>query len=57
MRTITHTERVSLHPEWLRERPQDYHPNTRVAFMAGNLIPAQVYYKAQKLRLASSATR
>ena len=29
---------------------QDYHPNTRVAFMAGNLIPAQVYYKAQKLR-------
>jgi len=41
---------VSLHPEWLRERPQDYHPNTRVAFMAANLIPAQVYYKAQKLR-------
>ena len=50
IRAITHTERVSLHPEWLRERPQDYHPNTRVAFMAGNLIPAQVYYKAVKLR-------
>ena len=50
IRTITHTERVSLHPEWLRERPQDYHPNTRVAFTAGNLIPAQVYYKAVKLR-------
>lgn len=50
IRTITHTERVSLHPEWLRMRPQDYHPNTRVAFMTGNLIPAQVYYKAQKLR-------
>jgi aspartyl-tRNA(Asn)/glutamyl-tRNA(Gln) amidotransferase subunit A len=50
IRTITHTERVSLHPEWLRNRPQDYHPNTRVAFMTGNLIPAQVYYKAQKLR-------
>jgi aspartyl-tRNA(Asn)/glutamyl-tRNA(Gln) amidotransferase subunit A len=50
IRTITHTERVSLHPEWLRERPQDYYPNTRVAFMTGNLIPAQVYYKAQKLR-------
>ena len=49
-RTITHTERVSLHPEWLRERPQEYHHNTRVAFMAGNLIPAQVYYKAKKLR-------
>jgi len=50
VRTITHTERVSLHPEWLRQRPQDYHKNTRVAFTAGNLIPAQVYYKAQKLR-------
>jgi aspartyl-tRNA(Asn)/glutamyl-tRNA(Gln) amidotransferase subunit A len=50
IRTITHTDRVSLHPEWLRERPQDYHHNTRVAFMTGNLIPAQVYYKAQKLR-------
>ena len=50
VRTITHTERVSLHPDWLRERPQDYHPNTRVAFMTGNLIPGQVYYKAQKLR-------
>ena len=49
-RTITHIERVSLHPEWLRERPQDYHYNTRVAFMTGNVIPAQVYYKAQKLR-------
>jgi aspartyl-tRNA(Asn)/glutamyl-tRNA(Gln) amidotransferase subunit A len=50
VRTITHTERVSLHPEWLRQRPQEYHQNTRVAFTAGNLIPAQVYYKAQKLR-------
>ena len=50
VRTITHTDRVSLHPDWLRERPQEYHKNTRVAFMAGNLIPAQAYYKAQKLR-------
>lgn len=50
VRTITHTERVSLRPEWLRERPADYHVNTRIAFMTGNLIPGQVYYKAQKLR-------
>ncbi len=41
---------MSLHPEWLRERPEDYHPNTRTAFTVANLIPAQVYYKAQKLR-------
>ena len=50
VRTITHTERVSLRPEWLRQRPEDYHVNTRIAFMTGNLIPGQVYYKAQKLR-------
>ncbi len=50
VRTITHTERVSLRPEWLRQRPEDYHINTRIAFMTGNLIPGQVYYKAQKLR-------
>ena len=49
-RAITHVERVSLHPDWLRQRPQDYHHNTRVAFITDNLIPAQVYYKAQKLR-------
>lgn len=50
VRTITSTERVSLNPEWLRERFEDYHPNTRVAFATGNLIPGQVYYKALKLR-------
>lgn len=49
-RTITHVERVSLRPHWLRQRPQDFHHNTRVSFMTANLIPAQVYYKAQKLR-------
>ena len=49
-RAMTHVERVSLHPDWLRERPQDYHHNTRVAFMTGNLLPAQAYYKALKLR-------
>ena len=50
IRTITHVERVSLHPEWLRERLQDYHHNTRVSFSTANLIPAPVYYKAQKVR-------
>jgi aspartyl-tRNA(Asn)/glutamyl-tRNA(Gln) amidotransferase subunit A len=49
-RTITSVERVSLHPEWIRERPQDFHPNIRVGFMTGELVPAQVYYKAQKAR-------
>jgi aspartyl-tRNA(Asn)/glutamyl-tRNA(Gln) amidotransferase subunit A len=49
-RAITHVDRVSLHPEYLREQPDDYHYNTKVHFTTANLIPAQVYYKAQKLR-------
>ena len=49
-RAITHVDRVSLRPEYLRERPDDYHYNTKVHFTTANLIPAQVYYKAQKLR-------
>ena len=49
-RAITHVDRVSLSPQFLREQPEDYHYNTRVHFTTANLIPAQVYYKAQKLR-------
>ncbi|NQW22341.1 MAG: amidase [SAR202 cluster bacterium] len=49
-RAITHVDRVNIHPEWLRERPEDYHYDTRVHFTTANLIPGQVYLKAQKLR-------
>ncbi len=51
IRGITHTERVSIHPEWLRDRGDEYHYNTRVAFMTGNIIPGEFYYKAQKARV------
>ena len=33
-RIISAVERSSLHPEWLRERPDDFHHNTRVAFLS-----------------------
>ncbi len=36
--------------EWLRERPQDYGHEARMLLLLGSLIPAQAYYKAQKLR-------
>ena len=49
-RIISAVERSSLHPEWLRENLEDFHHNTRVAFTTGELIPSQVYYKAQKIR-------
>ena len=49
-RIISAVERSSIHPEWLREKFEDFHHNTRVAFTTGELIPSQVYYKAQKIR-------
>ena len=49
-RTISAVERANLHPEWLRERADDFHPNVRVHFMTAELIPATVYNKATKLR-------
>ena len=38
------------HHQWIRERPGDYGHDHRIALLAGSLIPAQAYYKAQKLR-------
>tara|TARA_B110000014_G_C20044863_1_gene543245 strand:+ start:130 stop:1179 length:1050 start_codon:yes stop_codon:yes gene_type:complete len=49
-RIISAVERSSLHPEWLRKNFEDFHHNTRVAFTTGELVPSQVYYKAQKIR-------
>jgi len=49
-RTISSVERAGLHPEWIRERAEDFHPNIRVQLMTADLIPAIVYNKAQKMR-------
>ena len=38
------------HRARLRERPKNYARGTRVYLLTGSLFPAQVYYKAQKLR-------
>ena len=38
------------HGHWIRERLQDYHRVTRVGLLTGSIIPAETYYKAQKLR-------
>ena len=36
--------------EWVRDRLQDYGHNNRIGLLTGSVIPAQAYYKAQKLR-------
>ena len=44
------TEPASNIREWVRERLQDFGHDNRIGLLVGSIIPAQVYYKAQKLR-------
>ncbi|MCH8297477.1 MAG: amidase [Chloroflexi bacterium] len=36
--------------DWIKERIQDYGHDVRILLLTGSLVPAQAYYKAQKLR-------
>lgn len=47
---ITNSEGSALHFENLKTRPQDFDPATRDRFLAGTLIPASWYLKAQRFR-------
>ncbi len=38
------------HKEWVKTRLHDYGHNNRRALLMGSILPAQVYYKGQKLR-------
>lgn len=38
------------HWDWIRSRLRDYTHDNQVGLLTGSIIPAQVYYKAQKLR-------
>jgi AtzE family amidohydrolase len=47
---ITSSEGASLHMEDLRSRPMDFDPMTRDRFLAGALVPAALYLRAQRFR-------
>lgn len=38
------------HKDWVRERLEDYGHDVRIQQLVGSILPAQAYYKAQKLR-------
>ena len=38
------------HHEWIKTRLSEYGHNNRIAMLVGSVMPAQAYYKAQKLR-------
>ncbi len=49
---ITMAEGAALHLDRLRERPEDFDPDTRDRLLAGAMLPAVWVEKAQKLRRA-----
>ena len=50
IRTMQVVEPALDHRRWIRERLQDYGHEARIKLLTGSIIPAQAYYKAQKLR-------
>ena len=49
-RTILQSEAFAVHADWLRSRPADYGTRGRRRLLAGSLISAERYVKAQQLR-------
>ena len=49
-RAILAVESASLHHDWVRNRLHEYDHNVAIDFLTGSLLPASLYYKAQKLR-------
>ena len=49
-KALTDVEGAIVHYERLKNRAKEYDHNTRVRLLTAILTPAQVYYKAQKLR-------
>jgi len=47
---ITASEGASLHMEDLKSRPMDFDPMSRDRFLAGALVPAAFYVRAQRFR-------
>lgn len=48
---ITNAEGSALHKTRLQKQPEHFDPDTRDRFIAGALLPAQWYIKAQQVRL------
>ena len=47
---ILYAEASAYHAPWLRERADEYAPNTRIRLELGTLLPATVYVRAQQAR-------
>ena len=48
--TLINVEASMTYRDWLRDRLQDFGHSNRTGLLTGSIMPAQAYYKAQKLR-------
>ena len=47
---LMRVDAASAQRRWIRDRLRDYSHDLQISHLTGSIIPAQVYYKAQKLR-------
>ena len=47
---LLNVEPAGTYRDWVRDRLQDFGHDNRIGLLTGSIIPAQAYYKAQKLR-------
>ena len=49
-RAFWFVELAPAYQDWIKNRLHEYSPDNRVGLLRGSIMPAQAYYKAQKLR-------
>ena len=47
---LTQVESAATYRDWIKDRRHDFGHANQIEILAGSIIPAQAYYKAQKLR-------
>ena len=47
---LINTESAAVYHEWTRERLREFSRSNRTVLLTGSIMPAQAYYKVQKLR-------
>ena len=47
---LINTESAAVYREWTRDRIKDFSRSNRTVLLSGSIMPAQAYYKVQKLR-------
>ncbi len=48
--TLINVESAMTYRDWIRDRLHDFGHSNQIGLLTGSIMPAQAYYKAQKLR-------